>query len=148
MVSKECEFNQSETACGFCAGIAWCFPCLPATARDGELIRMQHSCHHVDIIRHPNSSYVTTKLYGTSKCVCNNYTIFSERTIFTFPTVDIYVGLAATKPWWFKMAAQFNSLFFVFNISFLPKYLVKYYDYIVKWCSGIQCNWCVSMDIA
>ena len=25
-------------------------PCLPATARDGELIKMQHSCHHVDTI--------------------------------------------------------------------------------------------------
>ena len=25
----------------------------------------------------------------------------------------------------------------MFNISFLPKYRVKYYDYMVKWCSGI-----------
>ena len=30
------------------------------------------------------------------------------------------------------MAALLKSLFFVFNISFLPKYCVKYYDYIVK----------------
>ena len=36
-----------------------------------------------------------------------------------------------------KMAALLNSLFFVFKISFLPKYSVKYYDYMVKWCSGI-----------
>ena len=36
-----------------------------------------------------------------------------------------------------KMAALLNELFFVFNISFLPKYRVIYYDYIVKWCSGI-----------
>ena len=36
------------------------------------------------------------------------------------------------------MAALLNSLFFVFNISFLPKYRVKCYDYIVKWCGG--CN--------
>ena len=36
-----------------------------------------------------------------------------------------------------KMAALLNSLFFVFKISFLPKYLVKYSDYIVKWLSGI-----------
>ena len=43
------------------------------------------------------------------------------------------------------MAAQLNSLFFVFNISFLPNYHVKYY--IVKWCSLINCNWCVSLDI-
>ena len=31
-----------------------------------------------------------------------------------------------------KMAALLNLLFFVFNISFLPKYRVIYYDYIVK----------------
>ena len=44
------------------------------------------------------------------------------------------------------MAAHLNSLSFAFKYSFLPKYSVKYYDYIVKWCSGIQCNWYVSMD--
>ena len=32
-----------------------------------------------------------------------------------------------------NMAALLKSLFFVFNISFLPMYCVKYYDYIVKW---------------
>ena len=35
------------------------------------------------------------------------------------------------------MAALLKSLFFVFNISFLPKYRVKYYDYkkgkVVDW---------------
>ena len=36
-----------------------------------------------------------------------------------------------------NMAALLNSLVFVFRISFLPKYRVKYYEYIVKWCSGI-----------
>ena len=45
------------------------------------------------------------------------------------------------------MAILLNSLSFVFKISFLPKYRVIYYDYIVKWCSGIKCNWCVSLDI-
>ena len=49
---------------------------------------MQHSCHHVDITRHPNSSYVTTKLYGTPTYRCNNNTIFSERTSFT-----IHIGI-------------------------------------------------------
>ena len=40
-------------------------------------------------------------------------------------------------------------LFFVFEISLeLPNYRVKYYDYIVKWCSGLACNWCVSLDIS
>ena len=36
----------------------------------------------------------------------------------------------------------------MFKISFLPKYRVKYYDYIVKWCSGVTCECCVSLDIA
>ena len=39
-----------------------------------------------------------------------------------------------------KMAALLNSIFFVFKISFLPKYRVIYYDYniIVKLCSVVR----------
>ena len=47
-----------------------------------------------------------------------------------------------------KMVTLLDSLFFVFTILFLPNYSVNYYDYIVKWCSGVACNWCVSLDIA
>ena len=36
----------------------------------------------------------------------------------------------------------------MFKILLLDKYRVKYYDYIVKWGSGIACDWCVSLDIA
>ena len=37
-----------------------------------------------------------------------------------------------------EMAALLNSFSFAFTNSFLPKYSLKYYDYIiVKWCSGI-----------
>ena len=39
-----------------------------------------------------------------------------------------------------KMASLLNSLFFMFKILLLPNYRVKY-DYIVKWCSGVACNW-------
>ena len=71
---------------------------------------------------------------------------------FLLPTYTGYVKLAAAKHWQCvsssKMVALLNSLYFAFKNSFLPKYRVKFYDYIVKWCSGIQCNWCVSMDIA
>ena len=42
---------------------------------------------------------------------------------------------------------QLNSLFFVFKMSLLPNYCVKYYDYIVAWCNGVALNWCVSLDI-
>ena len=99
---------------------------------------------HGDTVCNPKSGYVTNKLHGTSTCRCNNNAIFSDRAIFKFPAVYVYAGtvnLAAAKPSQFMPnlndAALLNSLFFVFKISFLPKYRVIYYDYIVKWCSGI-----------
>ena len=87
------------------------------------------------------SGYVTTKLHGTSTCRHNNNAIFSDRAIFTFPTgavsqpralQSIAGGCQSSD-----MAALLNSLSFAFANSFLPKYCVKYYDYIVKWCSGV-----------
>ena len=35
-------------------------------ARDGEVIQRQHFFHHGDTICQPKSSYLTTKLHGTS----------------------------------------------------------------------------------
>ena len=55
----------------------------------GEVIQMQHFCHHGDTLCHPKSGYVTTKLHGTSTCGCNNNAIFSGRAIVTFPTVVV-----------------------------------------------------------
>ena len=37
-------------------------------AREGEVIQRQHFCHHGGAICHSKSSYVTSKLHGTSKC--------------------------------------------------------------------------------
>ena len=34
----------------------------PAMARDGEVIQMQHFCHHGDTLCHPKSGYVTVCL--------------------------------------------------------------------------------------
>ena len=78
MVPKESGFNQSVAASGMCARKAWRFPCSPAVERDGEVIQRQHFFHHGDTICHPKSSYVTTKLHGTSTCGCNNNAIFSD----------------------------------------------------------------------
>ena len=36
-----------------------------------------------------------------------------------------------------EMAALLNALSFAFTNSFPPKHRVKYYDYILKCCSGI-----------
>ena len=89
MVPKESGFDQSVAASGMCARKAWCFPGSIATMRDGKLVQMPHSCYHAETICHPNSSYVTTKLYGTSTCGCNNNTIFSKRAMLTFLTVGV-----------------------------------------------------------
>ena len=32
-------------------------------------------------------------------------------------------------------------------LKFLPNYHVKYYDYVVKGCGGVACNWCVLLEI-
>ena len=78
------------------------------------------------------------------------------RAIFTFLTIDVgrprlpgsdhaSVTLCQSS----EIATLLISLCFVFKIWFLSIYCVKYYDYIVvKWCRGIYCNWCVSLDIA
>ena len=142
MVPKECGFNKSETVCGLCARIEWRFPCLPATARDCELTKMQYSCHHIDTIRHANSSYVTTKLYGMSPCGYNNNTIFSERAIFTFPTVDVcrprwcgsgqaLVIHAKVKRWRHCGINYFSCSKFCFCLNTVPNIMT------IKWCSGI-----------
>ena len=89
MVPKESGFNQSVVASGMCARNAGRFPGSIATMRDGKIVQMPNSCHHVETIRHSNSSPVTTKLYGTSTCGCTNNTIFSKRAILTFITVDV-----------------------------------------------------------
>ena len=128
-VPKECGLNQSETACGLCAGIACRFPCSPATTRDGEL-------------------------YGTSTCECNNNTIFSERTIFTFPTNvvcrahrpgsgEALMIHAKVERWQHFWINYFSCLRF----PFCPGTVSNMVIIIVNWCSLINCNWCVSLDI-
>ena len=71
-----------------------------------------------------------------------------EKFISTFPDIDVCqarwpgISEACQND---KMATPVNSLFFEFKMSFLPKYCD--YMYIVKWCSVVACNWCVSLDI-
>ena len=89
------------------------FSCLPAMARDGELIQTQYFFHYRDTICHPNSSYMTTKLYETSACGCDNNTIFQKRAIFDSRR------MSRTLAW------QHTSL---------HNYRVKYYDY----CKVVQ----------
>ena len=119
--------------------------------RDGKLVQMPHSCYHIETIRHTNSSYITTKLYGTSTRGCNNnsYDLFKK----SYFNVSYRRCMPPTLAWRREgldhacqsgnMAILLTSLLFVFEISFLPQYRVNYYDYIIKWCFGIQCNWCV-----
>ncbi len=54
MVPKESGFNQSVAASGMCTRKVWRFPGCAAAMKDGKLLQMPHSCHHVQTIRHPN----------------------------------------------------------------------------------------------
>ena len=139
IVPKGCRFNQSQTAIRLMGGIA------------------RHICHHRYTICHPNSSYVTTRLYGTSACRCNKDCV-TRKAIFSRFLPSTYAGqvgfAAALQPrigdagQSRKMAKLSNSLFFMFTISFLPNNCVRYYDCIVKWPRGVTCNWYASLNIA
>ena len=54
---------------------------------DGE----RHFCDHGDVICHPNSIYVSTKLYGTSTCGCNNNTV-TQKELFSRFLPSMYAG--------------------------------------------------------
>ena len=154
MVPKECRLNQSETASCLCALVAWRFPCSLAMTRDGELIQRQYFCHHADIICHPNSSYVTTKPYETSACGCNNDTIFHKKEQFSRFLPSAYVAwqrrslgdaakIARWRHWWIH---HFSCIKVRFCVTVHYRYhRIKYYDCIIKWCSGIACDWCASL---
>ena len=47
-----------------------------------------------------------------------------------------------------KIVTLLGYLLFVFKVSYLPNYRIKYYTYIVKLRCGVACNWCVSLGIA
>ena len=91
MVPKESGFNQSVAASGMCSHKACRFPCSPVVERDGEVIQIQHFCHHGDTICHPKSGYVTTNLHETSACGCNNNAIFF-RQLFSCFLPSSYAG--------------------------------------------------------
>ncbi len=144
MVPKESGFNQSETASGWYACLAWRFPCSSATARDGEVIQRQHFCHHGGTICHPKTSYVTTKLHGTSTCGCNNNAIFSDRAIFTFPTVAVCrprktgrgkalaVGAKLAR-WQRRWSHYVSSLQIRFRLSTVSNIMITVYCKVVQW---------------
>ena len=63
-------------------------PYLLTTAKDGELIQMGHFCHDEDNISHPNSSYITTKPYGTPTRGCNIF----QKELFSGFLPSTYAG--------------------------------------------------------
>ena len=116
-----------------------CSPCWLTTARDRELIQMQHFCHNGDTICHPNSSYV-------------NVDATIMRCIFTFPTVDVCRERRADSVQAFVVHAKvarcqrcwinyFSCLKFRFCLTTVSNIMI-----IVNWCSGVACNWCVWLD--
>ena len=105
----------------------------------GEVKQRQQFYHHGDTICHPKSGYVTTKLHGKSTCRCHNNAIFSD----SYFQVSRRLCMAATliRPQRSlrssceigKIAALLNSLFFVFKISFLPKYRANPGRFHLQW---------------
>ena len=144
MVPKECGFNQTETAC-----LAWRFPCSPARwwayKNAAFLSSRRHNSPSKLMLR--NNQTVTNSWLHVDAPIIRSF----QKELFSFFLPVSYaghVGLAAAKPWWFMSKWKDGStvefiMFIVFKISFLPKYRVNYYDYIVNWRSLINCNWCV-----
>ena len=102
------------------------------------------------MICHTNSSCVATKLY---MCMQQLYG-HSARPIFTFPTVDVCRARSPGSGQAFVTHAKVARLqhFLIHYLSCLKfcfcfNYRAKYYYYILQWCSGVACNWCVSLDI-
>ena len=119
-------------------------------ARYGEVKQRQHFYHHGDTICHPKSQLNCTERLHVDATIMRFFQteLFSSFLRLRMPATLIWplrsIGSSCQTG---KMAALLYSLFFVFKMLFLPKYRVIYYDYIVKWCSGMKCNWCVSLDI-
>ena len=53
------------------------------------------------------------------------------------------IGIAKVAGW-----RTVEFIIFVFDILFLSNYRLEYYEYVVKWWSGVACNWCTSLAIA
>ena len=79
MVPNESGFNQSETACGL----------LLAMARDGEITGVYKRQHFLSLRRYNLPSKFRLRNNQIVYCGCNNNAIFSDRVIFTFPTVAV-----------------------------------------------------------
>ena len=70
-----------------------------AMARDGEVIQMQHFCHHGDTLCHPKSGFVTNsteRLHGDATIMrCFQAELFSR---FLPSSYAGHVNLAGEKP--------------------------------------------------
>ena len=92
-------------------------------------------------IFHPTSSYVTTKLYETSACGCNNNTIFQKELFSRFPP-STYVAwqrrslgddakVARWRHWWIQHFSCLKCRFCVL----LPCQIFWLYCEVVEWYS-------------
>ena len=112
--------------------------CLMKTAGDGELIQMEHF-YHGNTIRHPNSSCVTTTLYG--KSVIMIATIMRSFRMSYFD-VSCRRRMSGTLAWHQpgfgdacqsgKMVTLLKSSLLLFKMSLLPNHRVKYLSYYCK----------------
>ena len=116
-------------------------------ARDGEIIQKQDLCHHEDTIFHPNLSYVTTKLYGSSVCGRNNNSACREwRHALSWICTTLTSGRLSDKLFSEMASGHVNALKFlseedVPGASFIYAKLEKHsVDQLRRWlaCRGIN----------
>ena len=124
MVPKECFLLMRACRDVFQARLQW------------QGMVMQYFCHHT--ICHPNSSYVTTKLYETLACGCNNNTIFQNE-LFSRFLPSTYVAwqrrslgdAAEVARWWIYHFSCLKSRFCVTTMS----NIMIIYCKVVQWYS-------------
>ena len=126
MVPKEGGFNQSKTSCALC--VAHCDVLQARPPRQDSEVLQRHHWPFLSSWRHILPSKVRLR---------NNQTARNVSTLI-WPRKSLASSCQSTE-----MVTLLNSIYFVFRISFLPKYRVIYYDYTVNWCSLINCNLCV-----
>ena len=96
-----------------------------------------------------NSSYVASKLYAPERLHSDATMIRSFRKRYFHVSLRGRMPISGRISVTHAKEARWRHCWinFLVRFSFLPNCRVKYYNYIVKLCSDIACNWCVSPTI-
>ena len=129
MLPNESGFKQSESAC--------CYACANRDVFAGFFSSRRHNLPSNVKLRNNQTEqnvYMWMQQYCDLFRQSNFHVSYRRRMSATLNLPRQSTGGACHS---IEMAALLNSLSFVFESLFLPKYCVKHYDYIVKWGIGI-----------